>query len=303
MTQLSKEIFDNYQMRNKKPQKAKFIHLLQSRLPNVTVEENGWLHSKNVVVGDVQKAKVIFAAHYDTCAELPFPNLLLPKNMLVTILFSLAICIPIFILASLASYLMMKLTNNIVFAFVGSYSVLIPFFVIMFAGKPNKHTANDNTSGVITLLKIMDALTDAEKEKVAFVFFDNEEIGLIGSSQFNKRHKQEMKEKLLVNLDCVSDGDHIMVILNKKAQKAYGSQVKAAFAPIDGKNTLIEKSSTTMYPSDQVHFPINIAIAAFKKNRFGWLYLNRIHTKKDTMFDEANIAYISASLAALAKTL
>lgn len=303
MIQLSKEILDNYQIRNRKHQKTKFIDLLQSHLPNAMVEENGWLHSRNIVVGDVENAKVIFTAHYDTCAELPFPNLLLPKNMLVTFLFSLAICIPIFILAPLASYLMMKLTNNIVFAFVGLYSVLILFFVIMFAGKPNKHTANDNTSGVITLLKIMDALTDAEKEKVAFVFFDNEEIGLVGSAQFHKRHKQEMKEKLLVNLDCVSDGDHIMVILNKKAQKAYSGQVKAAFAPIDGKNTLIEKSTTTMYPSDQMHFPINIAIAAFKKNRIGWLYLDRIHTKKDTMFDEANIACIATSCAALVKSI
>lgn len=49
-------------------------------------------------------------------------------------------------------------------------------------------------------------------DKAAFVLFDHEEIGMVGSYSFAKKHKEILKDKLIVNLDCVSDGDHILVM-------------------------------------------------------------------------------------------
>ena len=57
-------------------------------------------------------------------------------------------------------------------------------FTVFMGGKPNKHTANDNTSGVITLLELMNRLSPEQKERTAFVFFDNEENGMLGSAFF-----------------------------------------------------------------------------------------------------------------------
>ena len=62
----------------------------------------------------------------------------------------------------------------------------------MFVGKANKHTANDNTSGVLTLIE---ALHEDELKDVCCVFFDHEEVGLFGSRFFYKKHKEELRIK------------------------------------------------------------------------------------------------------------
>ena len=87
MTEIAKEILEKYQIRKKKAQKTAFIDFLRGKFPGLMVESGGLLKSRNLVVGDVGTADVIFTAHYDTCAELPFPNVLTPKNFLLSITF------------------------------------------------------------------------------------------------------------------------------------------------------------------------------------------------------------------------
>lgn len=59
-----------------------------------------------------------------------------------------------------------------------------------------------------------------------------------------------------------------------------------------GKAVHLERASTTMYPSDQMGFPCAVAIAALKRSPLFGLYLDRIHTPRDTVFDESNIAFV-----------
>ena len=54
---------------------------------------------------------------------------------------------------------------------------------------------------------------------------------------------------------------------------------------------LTENSKGTHYPSDQKNFKNSIGVAAFRKSKFG-LYLDKIHTPKDTVFDERNIGVL-----------
>ena len=160
------------------------------------------------------------------------------------------------------------------------------------AGPANKHTANDNTSGVITLCEIYSKLTEEQKQKVAIVFFDFEELGLIGSSLFKKEYKKAMEKKLLVNFDCVSDGDNILLAVSKSAQKEYMDKIDTAFAAED-KNIMVEKGEKVFYPSDQKHFKNNVAVAALKHKKIIGYYMDRIHTPKDTVFYERNIELLS----------
>jgi hypothetical protein len=123
--------------------------------------------------------------------------------------------------------------------------------------------------------------------------------------QFNELHdyvddyfdnldvQQEINNKLLINYDCVSDGDNILLVLNKATRKYFEQPVKDVFKSNGDKIVHIHSSSTTFYPSDQIGFPINIAVSALKKNRILGLYMNRIHTSRDTVFDERNIEFIS----------
>ncbi len=295
MTELSREILERYQVRNTKKQKAAFREFLKARLPGLSEEAGGRLvRSTNLILGDPDHARVVFSAHYDTCTTLPVPNFLTPKNIPLYVLYNLLLCVFFFFVAGGVSFLIMSLTHIFLLAYFGSLATVLLFLLLFFAGKPNPHTVNDNTSGVISLCEIYASLSEEQRKNAAFVFFDNEELGLFGSRLFLKRHKQMMGETLLLNLDCVSDGDHLMMILNKAARKLWEPALREAFqreVP-SGKAVLWENSSSTLYPSDQLGFPCYTAVAAFRKSKLCGLYLSRIHTKKDTVLQEENISWL-----------
>ena len=110
-----------------------------------------------------------------------------------------------------------------------------------------------------------------------------------------------MKDKLLVNFDCVSDGDNIMFVQSKKAHKAYAESLEAAFLPRGEKNMMFEKSSRVFYPSDQQHFAYGVGVAALKKAPVIGYYMDRIHTPRDTVFDERNIELLRDGAVRLAE--
>ena len=298
MTELSRIIFEKYQIRKSKNQKTEFINLLKEHMP-VNIQTGGLLKSRNIIVGDVEKADVVFTAHYDTCAVMPFPNFITPKNVAFYLIYSVLICIPLFLITAVLNALLGFVTTNFWVHYILSLIVLGGFVYLLMAGPANKHTANDNTSGVITLCEIYSKLTEQQKQKVALVFFDNEEIGLVGSSLFKKQYGKIMSNKLLVNFDCVSDGDNILVSVSKAAQQQYMDKIGTAFAAQD-KKIMVEKGEKVFYPSDQAHFKKNVAVAALKHKKFIGYYMDRIHTPKDTVFDERNIELLSDGAVKLA---
>lgn len=296
MTQLSKEIFENWQVRKTRKQKTAFIEFMQSQIPELQVEQGGFGNNRNLVIGDVKSADVVLGAHYDTCARLFFPNFLTPKNFLLYIGYSLLICIPFGLVALGINALLHLVTQNFVLLYWGTFlPTMALMFFLFIGGKPNPHTANDNTSGVITLCELWAAMSEEQRAKTAVVFFDNEENGLLGSAFFRKLHKKDdIHKKLVINYDCVSDGDHILLVVSKPAKKVYGARIAGAFTGTDGKTISIENAASTLYPSDQGNFPVSMGVAAFKKKRFVGLYMNRIHTVKDTVFRQENIDLLVA---------
>lgn len=302
MELLSKKILDDFQTRKTKAQKSNFTSFLISELEKneiyAKIDERGSIiKSRNIVIGDISKANVIFTAHYDTAPKLPFPNFITPKNLLFYIFYQILILLPLFIICFLVSFISMIFFENILIAYFLCAFLAFGFVYIIMFGKENKNTVNDNTSGIITLCEIMLNMTKDELATTAFVFFDNEELGLIGSSAFAKQHREEIKGKIVINFDCVSDGETIMVVVNGVARKKYGDIITSAYSMNDDYKVkpFITKALTTFYPSDQMNFPINIAVAALKRKRFLGYYLDRIHTKHDTVFREENIRYLIKS--------
>lgn len=293
MTPLSMEILADWQVRRTKKQKTAFIDFLRGRLPELQVESYRRAGSRNLILGDLNSAKVVFTAHYDTCAVLPFPNFLTPRNISVYIIYNILIIAVFLFLSVGAGILVERLTNWEDVGHIVYLVVLWALILLMFCGPANRHNANDNTSGVITLLEIYAALSPEAREKCAFVFFDDEENGLLGSARFSKRHKTLMKQKLLINFDCVSDGDDILVVAKRASEQAHGELLREAFTGSDEKRIRHYRSSTTIYPSDQAAFPMGVAVAAFRRAPIIGLYISRIHTPRDTVFDERNIRLIA----------
>lgn len=295
MHALSKLILEKYQVRKTKEQKSAFIDLLREELKafNVRVEEGGALKSRNIVIGDINTCEYVLGAHYDTQPVLPFPNFLAPKNMVAYLLYCALLFALFFAIDSLIIFVTLVLTDNFAIATIASYTILFAIILWMFIGKANKHTANDNTSGVITLIEAMQV---AEiREKACFVFFDHEEVGLFGSKFFSTKHKDILKDKLVINFDCVGDGDHIMFVIGKKNMEDK-EELENSFSDFEDKKCIFENAKNTLYPSDQINFKRNVGVAAFKYKKGIGYYMDKIHTKKDVNMDEKNIEVLIKGL-------
>ena len=303
MTELSREIFENYQVRKTKKQKDTFIRWMQSHIPGLQVQEGGFPKCRNLVLGDPETAKVILSAHYDTCARLPFPNFITPKKPLLSIAYSILIVLPPIALVVLVNILAGFFIHNPIVTYWLSLCVYFLFILLLLAGPANQHTANDNTSGVITLLELYHQLPKEQAEKVCFVFFDNEEQGLLGSGYFRRKYKKTVQDKLLINFDCVSDGDHFLLGITKKANRKYHVPLARSFTSTEDKKVMLENLKKVYYPSDQAGFPVAIAVAALKHKKGIGYYMDRIHTKRDTNFDESNITYLTQRTIQFIETL
>ncbi len=303
MNETTRKIFDNFEVRKSKKQKRDFAAYIEEIANNNGYSfktEKGLFGAKNLVVGDVEKADVIYTAHYDTCAVLPFPNFITPKNFLIYLLYQILI-----VVVAIGSYALLWFVLGVIFTLINEVAgyyilyygallfepILILLLVLMIAGPANKCTANDNTSGVTTLVDIMCDLPEDKREIVAFVFFDLEEAGLFGSAGFASKHKKIMKNKLLINFDCVSDGDNMLFAVRKGA-KAYMPKIEKAFES-DGNFTVEVLSKGVFYPSDQSNFRCGVGVAALNKSKFfGILYMNKIHTKNDIIYQQKNIDFL-----------
>ena len=302
-------ILKNFQVRKSAAQKSLFRSWLSDSLKShgygVRIESGGSLFkSSNVIVGDPETAKVVYTAHYDTCSVLPFPNFITPQNLLLYLLYQILIVIPMFVLAIGAELLLLLVWNDapMWLAMLVVYFVLAFCIWWMMAGPANRNTMNDNTSGVATLMEIALSLSEEERSKVAFIFFDNEEKGLLGSSLFKKLHSKKMKNTLVINFDCVSDGDYIQFYPNKALKKndVALTQLETSFQPNGTKHVEVVKGFG-FYPSDQKAFVNGVGVAAMHKSWFGY-WLGRIHTNRDTVFDEENIELLRLGALKLAST-
>lgn len=292
MTELSREIFKSYQVRKTNAQKQEFAAFLKAHIQQLQVQESGLPKCRNLVIGDPATAKVILGAHYDTCAQLPLPNFIAPKKPLLCIAYSIVMILPYLAVILLLN----RLLNLLHLDFWPRYCIMLTAYAalvyLMFSGPANPATANDNTSGVITLLEIYDSLTPRQREDVCFVLFDNEEKGLLGSAQFRRKYKKQIKRTLMINFDCVSDGDHFLLGITKAANNKYGDSIAKSFVSTDTKQVLLENLKKVYYPSDQAGFPMAVAVAALKYKKPIGYYMDKIHTKNDTVFEEANIQYL-----------
>ncbi len=299
MTALSQLILDSYQVRKTKAQKTSFIQLMQDHFPDLKIQTGGFPKCRNLIIGDVNEAKLVLSAHYDTCAQMPVPNFIAPKNPVISIAYSILLVIPIFLLSYLLGILLSVLSVSPLTSYLIALGCYIFLLVMLLFGPANKHNANDNTSGVILLCELLQCLTPQMRKKVAFVFFDGEEIGLVGSSVFRASYKTAMKHKLLINFDCIADGDHILLAMTKAARSEYMQTLSACFQPKQDKSVLLTKSETTYYPSDQMGFKTAIAVAAAKRKPLIGYYISKIHTRADTCFDKTNIKLLSEGMLAL----
>lgn len=293
------DIPKKFPVRKTKAQKAAFRTAVQSygeKLGYPVSLEKGAFGANNILLGDPEGARFLVTAHYDTCARMLLPNFITPCNVPLYLVYQIGIVLLMIVVSAVAGAAGGLLLG------IGSvkWISLSVYFVLLFSlifGPANTVNANDNTSGVVTLLEIARTLPENQRHKVCFVLFDLEEAGLIGSASYRKKHKKATDRQLVLNLDCVGDGDHLRMFPTKALRKNRRklTSLYRACGYFGKKSLLVHEKGASVYPSDQKHFPFGVGICALRKHK-KILYMSRIHTKKDTVLEETNVNILRAAL-------
>ena len=253
--------------------------------------------SVNIVAGDPERAEVFLCAHYDTGSRMLVPNFVSPTNVLAHVCYHLAAAMGLAAAALLLSFAVSFPLNQ--------PKLMLPLFLILALtalwysayGPANRSNANSNSSGVLALLA---AAKEAGFDKrVCLVFLDNNERTLLGASAFRKKHAGQASRRLFVNLDCVGDGEELLVIPSKHSRwdEAMLSALEAAFPEGGEMRPRVLTKGLQYYPSDGRKFKFHVDLCACRYLAGLGYYIPHLRTKKDTVLEEGNAAYIARSLA------
>ena len=143
---------------------------------------------QNIVIGSPAEAQVIFTAHYDTPARGFLPNLMIPRNVPLFILYQMAVVGVLLVISFALAIGAGLLTRQPAVAGAVWYVVYFGLLFMMLMGPANKNNVNDNTSGVASVFALMERLPAEVRDRAAFILFDNEEKGLLGSKAYAKEH-------------------------------------------------------------------------------------------------------------------
>ena len=298
------DVLTNYEVRKSKKQKTAFISAVTAYIQKLryTVRvEHGKRGARNIVVGNPEKAKYLVTAHYDTPASIGLPNLITPNNPMTYILIRLFLVGVLLAITFGIAMLVYMLSRLEILALLSGYIVYFGLLFLMLMGPANRHNANDNTSGVVTVLEILTSMPENLRDRVCFVLFDLEEAGLVGSASYRKAHKASTDKQIVLNLDCVGDGDVIQFAPVKKAKKdpALLEKLRTVCGKVGKKELRLRNKGFTAGSSDHKNFPNGVGIMAFRYKRVIGLYCGRIHTWRDTILEQTNVNILRAAIISL----
>lgn len=291
------DILSAYPIRKTPEQKAAFREDVMQYIRELGYEvhwETCCKDGQNIVFGPQDSAEYLITAHYDTPASIGIPNVCSPCNALRGGLQFLSTFLLSFSM-SLGAGLLLKVGHIIPGILL--FAPILIFLYLIRNGPANVNNANDNTSGVVALLEIARTLPEAHRNKVCFILFDLEERGLKGSAAYRKAHKEVSEKQLMLNLDCVGDGDHILFLPTKKARtdEKLISRLNYLGGWFGKKQILTIHKGYCRYNSDHKNFPLSVAVGAFHIKKKHYM-LDKIHTKHDTNLDMTNVNLLRAAL-------
>lgn len=301
MLHVPMDILKAHPIRKTNEQKEAFRADVQAYLKELGYDcrlESCGKDGQNLVFGAAETADYLITAHYDTPATIGIPNVCTPCNALrsrlhffITFMLSFSM--------SLGAGLLLK-AGHVLWGIL-LFLPIVAFLYLIRNGPANVNNTNDNTSGVVTLLEIARTLHPAHRNKVGFVLFDLEERGLKGSAAYRKAHKEATEKQIVLNVDCVGDGDHILLMPNKKARQNEKLVAKLKYLGgwFGNKQILTIDKGFCSYNSDHKNFPMAVGVGAFHKKKGKTYTLDKIHTRHDTNLDMTNVNLLRAALTTL----
>lgn len=286
------EINALFPIRRRDEEKNKFYNYVrgelgESRVKRETLQGN----HNNIIIGDPTQAQVVFTAHYDTPGASLVPNLMFPASKIIGIVINLIFPIVLALLSVVIALAVASLLG-----LYERYAALI--YVVLYFGLfycttrlfPNKHNKNDNTSGVATVMSLATQINDG---RVAFILFDNEEKGLLGSKAYTKKYNGILQDRLIVNFDCVGNGDQMIYIVKEAAEKLRTYNILKDVA-VSGEGFEVHHLpyKKCFSNSDYKNFPCGVGVMASRRAKIVKFFTGRIHTSRDTVASEKNVFFL-----------
>ena len=305
------EIDARFPVRNSVAQKAAFREyaLAEARTGAVPAREEENEGHTNLIFGDPAAAQVIFTAHYDTPRRGLLPNLMLVTNPALAWTYRLGTMIPLLLAPALAAawgvWALLDLDWALMshrLLLLGVYTaVYFGMFYLMFRGPANKRNRNDNTSGTATVLGLLQLV--GNRAGVACILFDDEEKGKKGSKAFAAAHPEIKENALIVNLDCVGNGDtHIFCGTDAAQEDPLYETLQQAMADSGLSHRFFPAGKARMN-SDHKSFDKGVGVCACRRKPFVGYFTDRIHTARDTVADPETVARLADALAAFARRI
>ena len=302
------EIDTRFPVRNSEPQKESFREYVRGEAERLgypcTVETQGQekpsgLH-RNIVIGSPENARAIFTAHYDTPRRAIFPNMMFPLNPVLKYL-----CAFLPVIALLAVSIGTAVGVRTLLGLEGASgravtvavyaAVYFGLFLLLMRGPANRHNRNDNTSGTAAVLSLAEKLSGIPG--AAFILFDNEEKDKKGSKAYARFRPEIGKDRLVINMDCVGNGDTFIAGATEEAMN--DPLFPALSAALEGIGAKVTPKAGMN--SDQKSFAKGVGICACRYQKWAGYYTARIHTAKDTAASPENIEKLTEALAAFAR--
>ncbi len=294
----SKILSERFPVRKTEKEKQVFISFLEEELQKMgytpRVEETGRVKSRNIVVGNPEKAAVVLCAHYDTPARKWFGNLQIPVNVPVYLGYQLLNML-ILLIPSLILYLLawQVLGKTAVWIFLLSYLALL---LMETMGVGNQQNRNQS-SGLTALMEIAFLLPEKARTHVAFVFFDRGEMFTLGAKNYAKEHLQVQYTRLILQLDALGYGRELLLISRKGAQKCTGYQrVVRTLKKTECMNFHVSGNGLSICPGDYKCFQCGMILMACTHRPIAGLCIPYLQTSKDTQTDEKQVESIVKSV-------
>ena len=292
------EVLRTYPVRKTKKQKQAFRDAVEAYAASVGYPsrvERGSFGCRNLILGDPESARYLVTAHYDTCARLPFPNFITPCNFLPFLGYQLLVMVLLLFTAFTVGILAGIAASSVAIGCAVGYLCIWVLLGLMLAGPANPSNANDNTSGVVTLLEIARTLPENQRHKVCFVLFDLEEAGLLGSASYRKAHRKATDSQLVLNLDLPCCGDRIAFVPTKELKKDRKklTDLYRACGYFGKKSLLVQEKKVNAFSSEQRCFPYAAGIHVLKKGKLGW---RTVRSSAGEIPEPTNINILRAAL-------
>lgn len=305
---LCEKITELFPVRKSQQQKKAFRQWVTAEIAgmgySVRVEQNDRGRQQNIVVGDPEHALVTYTAHYDTPSTILLPDLQIPRNYPVYLLWQLGMVGGMLLLSLLAGAALGLTTKNGNVMILGFFGAFVALMWLQLNGFANPNNVNDNTSGVAALLETMARIPQEHRSKVAFILFDNMEKGRKGSRAYARDHLEMQHTRFVVNADSVGVGDVFLVSAPSLAlQLPQYAKLEQALSALPDKQVRFHSSVTTRGNSDFRSFKCGVGITAYRQVSGIGLYLGDLHTRRDDRAEQENIEALAAAFSTLAAQL